>query len=520
MVLNRDSIAIWGTVGTGGASLRVNDRKVVVEPNGAFADFLPLPRADTAVLDFVAKSGGDTRRRTIRILRRNPTAGASTARDALVPQERWVVLRRVRSDTADSATHARPIYSRWTPDGSLAVPLEQESRAFSDLRTANSIRLRLAPDVFVWVPAAEAAQTHASPLPPPRLAGLNIAADSNETTVTIPATERLNSSVEFAVDRLHWTIWAEHPGGLLPAQDTVVGTVQQIADRHDGPGRITLEVQLTEKPLGWKSEWREGLLVLRIRSQRPLRSGLRGLIVAVDAGHPPGGTIGPSGYTEAEMTLAVARAASRRLEALGAHPVLLREGDAPVSLDERIARAERAGAHVLVSIHGNSPGPGRPPWAVLGTQTIWLRPMSQPLANALLREVRTALAQPPLGAHREDFALLRPTWFPAVLVEGTGLVLPEREAYLRTPAGIAAYADGIVSGLEFWLRASGASRGQLKAQYHVPTTAWRARPDARSVLPRRSSTPCRTSSATDSSMAALRRRISAARSPRVARLPA
>ena len=454
IVLNRDSIAIWGTVGTGGASLRVNDRKVVVERNGAFADFLPLPRADTAVLDFVANSAGDTRRRTIRIFRRDPTAGASTARGALMPQERWVVLRRIRSDTADSATHARPIYSRWTPEGSLAVPLEQESRAFSDLRTANSIRLRLAPDVFVWVPATETALAHASPLLAPRLAGLSIAADSNETTVTVPATERLNTSVEFAVDRLHWTIWAEHPEGLLDAPDTVVGAVHRIVDRQDRPGRITLEVQLTEKPLGWKSEWRDGLLVLRIRSQRPLRSGLRGLIVAVDAGHPPGGTIGPSGYTEAEMTLAVARAAFRRLQALGAHPVLLRDDGAPVSLDERIARAERAGAHVLVSIHGNSPGPGRPPWAVLGTQTIWLQPMSQPLANALLREVRTALGQRPLGARREDFALLRPTWFPAVLVEGTGLVLPEREAYLRTPAGIAAYADGIVSGLEFWLRVS------------------------------------------------------------------
>jgi N-acetylmuramoyl-L-alanine amidase len=270
--------------------------------------------------------------------------------------------------------------------------------------------------------------------------------------VTIPASERLNSSVELAVDRLHWTIWADHPGELVPALDTVVGTVQQILDRNDRAGRVVLEVRLTEKPLGWKSEWRNGHLVLRIRSQRQLRSGLPGLIVAVDAGHPPGGTIGPTGYTEAAMTLDVARAVSRRLDTLGAHPVLLREDGAPVSLDERIARAERAGAHVLISIHGNSPGPGRPPWAVYGTQTIWLQPMSQQLANALLREVRTALDQPPLGAHRQDFALLRPTWFPAVLVEGTGLVLPEREAYLRTPDGIAAYADGIVSGLQFWLR--------------------------------------------------------------------
>lgn len=455
-VLNRDSIAIWGAVGTGEASLLVNDRHVVVERNGGFADFVPLPSADTALLDFVAERGGETRRQTIRIFRRSPASGARAANgsynEALVPHERWVILRRARSDTVDSATHARPIYSRWTPGGSLAVPLDQESRVFSDLRTATALRLRLAPDLLVWVPAAEAVDAGSAPLPSPRLGGLRFEADSNETSLWIPAAERLNASAEFAVDRLHWTIWAERADGLVPALDTAAGTVRQIRHRADRQGRVVLEVLLTEKPLGWKSEWRNGHLVLRIRAQRPLRAGLRGLVVAVDPGHPPGGTIGPTGLTEAAMTLAVARATSERLQALGARPVLLREDGAPVSLDERIARAERVGAHVLISIHGNSPGPGRPPWAVLGTQTIWLQPMAQPLANALLREVRIALNQNPLGAHRQDFALLRPTWFPAVLVEGTGLVLPEREAYLRTDAGIGAYADGLVSGLEFWLR--------------------------------------------------------------------
>ena len=451
IVLDRDSIALWGTVGTGRATLRVNDREVLVERNGAFADFIPLPATDTAILDFVAERGGETRRQTIRILRKAPAAAAPRQEDTIVPHERWLLLRRAPSDTADSATQGRPIYSRWAPDGGLAVPLQQESRLFSDVRTATAVRLRLANDARVWVPAVDVVAATSAPLPLPRVDSLRLSVDSNETVIRIPATERLNTSVELALDRMHWTIWSDPPSGVMPTLDTTVGMIQQMRVRTDRPGRTVIVVRFSDQPLGWKSEWRDGNLLLRIRSQRPLRAGLRGLIVALDPGHPPGGTTGPTGYTEPEMTLAVARAAAERLEAAGARPVLLRDDEAPVSLDERLARAERAGAHVLISIHGNSPGPGRPPRSVLGTQTIWLQPIARPLANAMARGVRHALGQVSLGAHRQDFAINRTTWLPSVLVEGTGLVIPEREAFLRTPEGIGTYADGIVAGLEDWL---------------------------------------------------------------------
>lgn len=468
IVLDRDSIAIWGTVGTGEGSLRVNDRQVTVERNGAFADFIPLPAADTAVLDFAAERAGETVRESIRIYRNAPPSSPPAAAETVVPHGRWVTLRRAPSDTADSATQARPIYSRWAPDGSLAVPLGQEARVYSDVRTASALRLLLAPDILVWVPAADAIEARSAPLVLPQLGGIRVTADSNETVVRVPAGERVNTSVELAVDRMQWTIWADPTTNVMPQLDTTVGIVQQVRLQTERPGRAIITVLLAEQPLGWKSEWRDGHLLLRLRSQRPLREGLAGLIIALDPGHPPGGTVGPTGYTEAEMTLAVARAAAERLEKLGARPVLLREDEGPVSLDERLARAERAGAHVLISIHGNSPGPGRPPSSVLGTQTLWLQPMARPLANAMARGVRRALGQVSLGAHQRDFAVNRTTWLPAVLVEGTGLVLPEREAFLRTPAGIGAYADGIVAGLQDWLLPFGAGTDTLGSDAKRP----------------------------------------------------
>jgi N-acetylmuramoyl-L-alanine amidase len=105
---------------------------------------------------------------------------------------------------------------------------------------------------------------------------------------------------------------------------------------------------------------------------------------------------------------------------------------------------------VFVSIHLDAPGDGRSPWSADGTQTLYYQPFAERLAHVLEDSVSAAMRQPSRGTSEADLAVLRATWFPAALVEGTCLVLPEREAWLRTPAGIARYAAGIVAGLARW----------------------------------------------------------------------
>ena len=45
------------------------------------------------------------------------------------------------------------------------------------------------------------------------------------------------------------------------------------------------------------------------------------------------------------------------------------------------------------------------------------------------------------------FALVRPTWYPAVLAEGLFLMIPLQEAAMRSADGQQRYADAIVAGL-------------------------------------------------------------------------
>lgn len=456
-----DSIAAWGTVGTGRATLEVNGVKVKVEPNGTFATFIPAPTGTNPALRFVARRGSERVTRTIALAR----AGAASPRSAsphgesegdVRPWSRWVTMRRLPSDTADSATQWRPIYTRSRPGGEVVLGIAQGIRVRADARTDRSYRLQLAPHEHVWVPAVDADTSARGRSDPLSAGALRVAIDSGETVLSIALPERLPSTVELTGDRLHWTIFGANWKSAPPAVDGDGKTIRRIVPRDTAPGRTVVDLGLVAMPLGWRTEWRGGALQLRVRHRTPTSRTLAGLHVTLDPGHPPDGPIGPSGLMEDSVTLAVALVAARELQARGATVALTRQTSSPLSLEARAVIAEQSPAQLFISLHLNAPGPGRPPTAVYGTQTYWMNPNGRALAHALLVEVAAALGHPAIGSYQGEYAVLRPAWATAALVEGSGIVLPEREAFLRTPEGVAAYANGIVRGIEKWQHATAA----------------------------------------------------------------
>lgn len=440
-----DSISVWGTVGTGQARLTIDGRSVRVERNGGFATFVPIAPRDPPTLQLKASRGDSIIRLALPVTRARSTLPQSAEPR---PAAGWVRLVRPPSDTADAATQARPIYGRWTPGGALALPLPQGIRLPVDAETPDALRLRLARDLAVWVARADAKR--ASPRPvPPTLGGPRLTQTDTSSTIALSLAEPLVMTAEVVRTRLRWTVFGARAAAMVPIRSGP-GLVRDIAVRDAGDGRVFIEVALAAAPLGWRTSWRDGMAVLEIRPMPSASNGLESMVVALDAGHPPGGAIGPTGLAEDSLNLAVALEAAERLRALGATAVLTRPDTAPVSLDARLAIAETAGAHLFVSVHANSPGDGRPPSSVDGTRVFWLRPFAQHLAKALEDSVAVALRQVKAGSIQSDLAVLRPTWFPAVLVEGTAIVLPEREAYLRSQAGVDAYAAGLVAGLRAW----------------------------------------------------------------------
>ncbi len=229
--------------------------------------------------------------------------------------------------------------------------------------------------------------------------------------------------------------------------------------------RIHYRIRLAGPLYGYRMLWENGELKLRLR--RPPRANprhpLRGLTIAVDAGHPPGGAVGPTGLLERDVTMETARRLKRLLNERGAIVIMTRANDQAVSLERRSAITLLSNAHAFVSIHTDAVPSGANPYSRDGTATYVFHSNSIPLARSVQRGLLRRMRLPDFGIRFGNFAVLRSTWLPAVLCEGATLTLPEREAALRTRSFQEAYALGIANGLEQYFRSLGPGKeGELE----------------------------------------------------------
>src|SRR5688572_22957374 len=146
------------------------------------------------------------------------------------------------------------------------------------------------------------------------------------------------------------------------------------------------------------------------------------------------------------------------LEQRGARVVMTRTTPEPVALADRPIIARRANAHALVSIHLNALPDGVNPFRAQGTETYHYHIHSLPLAQAVQATAVANMGLPDNGAKRRNLALVRPTWMPAILVEGAFIMMPDQEAAMRTPEYQEKYARAIVDGLENYFRELAATR--------------------------------------------------------------
>jgi N-acetylmuramoyl-L-alanine amidase len=233
--------------------------------------------------------------------------------------------------------------------------------------------------------------------------------------------------------------------------DTLVRRASWAQDRGD---EVTLTLEFSEPLWGYHASWERGDLLLDVRRPPHKRAGgsLEGWLIAVDPGHPPGGSTGPTGLREAEANLAIGLQVKRLLEAAGAKVFITRTDDMPIELWPRVDAAERVGADLLVSIHNNALPDGVNPFTNNGASVYYNHPRSVPLARAVQTELVRRLGVRDLGIGRGDLALVRTTWMPSILTEGLYMSVPDQEAALRSPQGQRLYAEAVVEGIRRFLR--------------------------------------------------------------------
>jgi N-acetylmuramoyl-L-alanine amidase len=318
-------------------------------------------------------------------------------------------------------------------------------------RINDDLRLGLSRESSAWVPVADA-----DPIPPARVAGLATVGSitmtplADRTRIRIPVRRRVPYFVDETDRQLRLTLY----GASADVNWIRYGTVDSTVLLANWRQRTTDEVDLTftaaDPLVGYRIRWEANDLLLDLRRAPAIDPSrpLAGRLIAIDPGHPPVGSTGPTGLTEAEANLRIATALVPMLEAAGARVILTRSSERPVELWRRVRLADSLEAEVLVSIHNNALPDGLDPWTNHGSTTFYFHPQSLGLARRIQRRVVDEFGLPDLGVARGDLALARPTWMPAVLVEGLFLMIPEEEATLRSAEGPARYARAVLRGLE------------------------------------------------------------------------
>jgi N-acetylmuramoyl-L-alanine amidase len=481
-ITSRDSNFLFGSIGSGRASLSVNGIPARVYENGAFMVFL----ANASQYALVAARGPDTARASLTVRLPSPTSpvaaqvepgsrkpenlptsradtiAALTARvDSLRTQLArnepigFVQLGQSSPADTDATIIGRPTVGgtyKWFFTPGTVVPLVAREGGFA--------RVRLDHELDVYVDTADIRPTTATVAPRRTTSNMKVVGSAMGEDVIIPVGPRPPYFVEEGDRSIAITLYGVRGNTDIvnyATSDSLVKTVEWNQLTGD---RARVTINLRSAPYGYLVLWENNAVVLKLRGRPAINAArpLEGLTIAVDPGHPPIGATGPTGLYEATAVLAVGVRLQRMLEERGAHVVMTRTTDAPVALGARPIMARRANANAFVSVHLNAFPDGVNPFTNNGTGTYFFRTHSEPLARAVQVGLVSQLGLRDLGVNYDNLAVVRGTWYPAVLCEGAFVIMPDQEAALRTPEYQERYARGIADGLESYFRSLGANR--------------------------------------------------------------
>lgn len=223
--------------------------------------------------------------------------------------------------------------------------------------------------------------------------------------------------------------------------------------KEDDVLRVTIELS-HQQHWGYHTGYDSSSKRLLIRVKRqPEKLKLRGLVIAVDAGHG-GANTGAAGKSskvlEKDYTLKFAQALEKGLKRRKATVIMTRSTDVDINMIDRTLFLRQQDPQLLISLHLNSSG--NP--AIKGTSTyyryIGFRPLTQYIQQRMLE-----LGLADFGnIGNFNFALSGPTEFPNCLVEVAFLSNEEDEQRILDPKFHKAVTKKIVRGIRDWLRAT------------------------------------------------------------------
>jgi N-acetylmuramoyl-L-alanine amidase len=186
-----------------------------------------------------------------------------------------------------------------------------------------------------------------------------------------------------------------------------------------------------------------------LRGQTPSRRSLKHKIIAIDPGHGGSatGAIGPLGTCEKDVALRLSLLLANELRRSGAAVVLTRTDDRDLGLYDRMDLARRENADFFISLHANALPDGENPLVRHGSATFYYQTHSRSAAEMIHHRLLEASGLPDDGLWDANLAAVRPTEFPAVLIEAAYLIYPPEEQLLRSDDFLRKLAKGLARGV-------------------------------------------------------------------------
>lgn len=212
-----------------------------------------------------------------------------------------------------------------------------------------------------------------------------------------------------------------------------------------------VSVSLDSPLLGVSWQHTGQALVFDIRLAQALTK--RPWVVALDAGH--GGTetgaTAPDGTLEKDLNAQMAHRLWQMLHnAPDFQPVLIREGDEPLTLAQRTQKARSLGADILLSLHHNALPDGRNPMAESGVSSYYYHSFAKPLAKAIQQALVANTDFEDYGLLMDNLHMCRETAMPSVLLELGFVTHPQDAALILDDAHQHRVAQAIVLGLQHY----------------------------------------------------------------------
>ncbi|MBU0509599.1 N-acetylmuramoyl-L-alanine amidase [bacterium] len=443
-----DSTFVLGRVEPPGSILRINGHEVVCTPRGAFLAWLPLCSAPDEKAWILSLSEDRTEIARVSFPYLFAADLPKTATSDTFSAISFPRVIEVAAPNAHTRTAIGGSYHIFPDSGCPLVALNHE-RDFYKFEIGGGLS-GVIEDRFVTVMASRS-------LPEAVLGNGKCTTDGKFTLCTfslsraVPWSASLSSDQKSlnvmlfgttaAIDRIRFDVADEFLTGI---------TWEQL------PAGLALSF-LCKEPVarGYAVTCAHG--DLRVQMRQPLSArprSLRGKLIVLDPGHSgvSNGAIGPLGTREKDVNLRWANLLADELRRRGAIVELTRSADEDLDLYARIDFAKSRAADFFISLHCNALPDGVNPFVRHGTGTYYYQEASRRAAEKLHRRLVNASGLQDDGLWDANLAVVRPTEFPAVLLEAAYLIYPLEEELLQTDEFLRRLSKGVARGLKDYFR--------------------------------------------------------------------